>query len=1146
MKKNKYFKGISIVLIVLLITCLGVKVDLSRNGVLNLRAETVNAADYTFTNFSCGRDTYVSGGISINNNKVNVDITLNSGYLLGSGGVATLKTTTKGNYGLNIETYYNTYRIYGSVNLDSSWIGTKIWNVSGTYRTAYTSNMYEGYANPDPNITITADMIDTAPVLSVISPSQDNVFSETDTTIKPTISVSDFDNDTLTCKYYVDSETSPRGTETVTNTSSLQSITFTNGIDFSILSDGNHTIKFEASDGRLNPVSQIISVNVDKSAPIINSVTTSSAYNSITLSGTATDAIAGLDPYPYRYTIGTTPTNWLTEATNTWNNLIPNTQYDLKFEARDAKGHIAANTQSIKTKAQPPALTVDNPSSYTVDLTTADNNPVNTQYQISVNNGASYVTSEGKLTTGSTWMTFPASKKLTVSGLTPDTTYNFTIKAKNAENIETVTSSASGTTLVAPPGSPANIVATATNNSITVAWDPVADASGYDIEADGTVIDTGKSTSYTITGLTQNTQHTFKVRSKGVGGAGNWSTPITKSTLPNSPGVPINITAAPSSNSITIVWDSVGGATGYDIEVDGQVVNNGPTTNYTHRGLAPGTHHEYKVRSINPGGKSEWSPVVNASTTAEAPSVPANLSAAPTHTEIVVSWDPITGASYDIEVDGTIIDNSTRTSYTHTGLTAGTEYRYRVRSKKNGSVGDWSAALTISTLPNEFGVPANIQAAAGDTAVTITWDAVPGATGYEVDADGTIIDNGSSNTCIHNNLAPGSQHSYQIRAKNAAQTSDWSPAVNITTNLLAAPANLTATATESSITVTWNTVTGAALYDLDVDGTVTENLTNTSYTCTGLLPNTQHTFKVRAKNEAGVSAWTIPLAKSTAFSGANIPAKVTAMSGSTSITLLWSGVEGATAYDIEIDGTATSDITGTSYKHTGLAAGTQHKYRVRAKSSSGTGNWSNLITVSTLPLGPAVPVNLTTTASTTTIQLTWDAAENAASYEIEADNVVIPVGQGTSYLHTGLSPNTEHKYRIRSKNSNGTSAWSEMKTISTKSSTETFTLSCAADEIFNLQFEANDMSSPDSVSYTITYDATQLDVTDLCSTTAKQDLAPGYIAGSDIKIVQFVPGTITFIKTGITSPGEAWTGFVNSIKFKSKVEGPVTITYSIN
>ena len=992
--------------------------------------------------------------------------------------------------------------------------------------------------------------VNNSPIISVSAPLTNNIFSELDTNFIPRISVSDPDNDTLICKYYLDSEEVYRDAKTVSNTTTPQSISF-NEFNMSALTEGNHNIKYEVTDSRVTtPITQIVNFKVDKSAPDISQVSisgTSTVNNiSLNLSGSAIDTFGGLDPNPYRYTVGTDVSPWGSAMTYTsLNNLVSNQLYQVKVEARDVVGHIASSTQNIYTKAAVPSLTVNNASSYTLDITSTDNNSAETQYMISANNGTQYVTQEGTLTATPVWVTLTG-KKITVKGLNPSSTYTFSAKARNAENIETaVSSSVSGTTLIAPPASPANLIATATDRTVTVSWEAVSGASGYDIEVDGTILNNDTATAYTHTGLNPGTPHTYRVRAKNEGGPGTWSSPITKSTLPGSPNIPVNLNAIPLSTSITVTWNNVPGATGYDIEVDGELVSNGPNTNYIHNSLTPGTHHSYRVRSINPGGKSEWSGYANATTQLESVPVPVNVTTVPTANNITLSWDAVTGASgYDVEVDGVTYDNSVRTAYTHNNLAPGTQHLYRVRAKKGGINSEWSAAVVASTLTNAFGTPASFKANANDTSVELSWAAVPDATGYDLEIDGIVTDNGPETTGIHSGLEPNSSHTYRVRARSAAQNSEWTDLLTIVIFTLRTPENVTAEADQTSISIAWNPVETASTYDIEFDGSIITGIQSTTYSAIGLTPNTQHIIKVRAVNGSGTSNWSTPLIQATKFSMGNVP-RVSGLAKKTSIVLMWKKLEGAASYEVEADGVVTSNIQTASFNVTGLTSGTQHTYRVRAQNSSGAGEWSLEFKISTLPEGPAIPSNVATSSNMTSILVSWDKVAGATEYEIEADGRVINNGTGTSYLQTALTPDTSHSYRVRSKSITGYSDWSTLTTIKTLSSVQTFEIDSDTGEEFDLVLSASNIQDLNKYTFTIQYDTNDFEVTDLCGFTAKLDTLEGDISGTDITVKQLVPGTIVFTKAGSEQSWQVWSGVVNSITLKAKHAGNATVTYTI-
>ena len=1034
-------------------------------------------------------------------------------------------------------TRYVVYRSYLAGEQAGDIIATNITAVEGTYPD--NGKHTDGYWYIKKSMT---------PILTVSSPTQNGIYSETDSNFIPQILVDNSINESLTCKYYIDSEITPRDIKTVSNSTTSQAIVF-NYLNMSTLSEGSHILKYELNNGKMaTPITQTVNFKVDKSAPTPGTFNAASTVDTIAvaISGPATDTIGGLDPNPYRYTVGTEVSPWGSAMTYTsLNNLVSNQLYQVKVEARDVVGHIASSTQNIYTKAAVPSLTVNNASSYTLDITSTDNNLAETQYMISANNGTQYVTQEGTLTATPVWVTLTG-KKVTVKGLNPSSTYTFSAKARNAENIETaVSSSVSGTTLIAPPASPANLIATATDRTVTVSWEAVSGASGYDIEVDGTILNNDTATAYTHTGLNPGTPHTYRVRAKNEGGPGTWSSPITKSTLPGSPNIPVNLNAIPLSTSITVTWNNVPGATGYDIEVDGELVSNGPNTNYIHNSLTPGTHHSYRVRSINPGGKSEWSGYANATTLLESVPVPVNVTTVPTLSNITLSWDAVTGASgYDVEVDGVTYDNSVRTAYTHNNLAPGTQHLYRVRAKKGGINSEWSAAVVASTLTNAFGTPASFKANANDTSVELSWAAVPDATGYDLEIDGIVTDNGPETTGIHSGLEPNSSHTYRVRARSAAQNSEWTDLLTIVIFTLRTPENVTAEADQTSISIAWNPVETASTYDIEFDGSIITGIQATTYSAIGLAPNTQHIIKVRAVNGGGTSNWSAPLIQATKFAMGNVP-RVSGLAKKTSIVLMWNKLEGAASYEVEADGVVTSNIQTASFNVTGLTSGTQHTYRVRAQNSSGAGEWSLEFKISTLREGPAIPSNVATSSNMTSILVTWDKVAGATEYEIEADGRVINNGTGTSYLQTALTPDTSHSYRVRSKSITGYSDWSTLTTVNTLSSVQTFEINSDTGEEFDLVLSASNIQDLNKYTFTIQYDTNDFEVTDLCGFTAKLDTLEGDISGTDITVKQLAPGTIVFTKAGSEQSWQVWSGIVNSITLKAKHAGNATVTYTI-
>ena len=150
-----------------------------------------------------------------------------------------------------------------------------------------------------------------------------------------------------------------------------------------------------------------------------------------------------------------------------------------------------------------------------------------------------------------------------------------------------------------------------------------------------------------------------------------------------------------SPNSITLNWSRIEGVDGYQLEVDGVVIDMVLDTTYTHQSLQAGSSHEYRVRVIKNGVASDWSPKLVVITPVPNDIV---ITTTPSNNSILVEWNQFSGyTTYEIELDGGTIVKVTGTSYTHTGLSANTQHYYRVRGIEPQPKSPWSGLATDIT-----------------------------------------------------------------------------------------------------------------------------------------------------------------------------------------------------------------------------------------------------------------------------------------------------------------------------------------------------------------------------------------------------------------------------------------------------------------
>lgn len=480
-------------------------------------------------------------------------------------------------------------------------------------------------------------------------------------------------------------------------------------------------------------------------------------------------------------------------------------------------------------------------------------------------------------------------------------------------------------------------------------------------------------------------------------------------------GVPQNILPGVTENEIRLSWDPVEGAKGFQVEVDGTILNNGMSTSYVHENLVPGTMHTYRIRAVNPIMDGDWSDPVEIWTL---PDIPQNISASGMGNSISISWDQVIGAAgYDVEVQGAPVDNGINTTFIQTGLDSNLQQTYRVRAKNSSGAGKWSGVIAKSTLSS---IPSNLNYTSTDKEIKVSWDAAAGSDGYDVEIDGESVISTSSAFYVHTGLSPYTEHFYRVRSKNADGVSNWSEIIYAST-LLQIPSNISSRVDKDEIIVTWDTVVNATGYDIEVDGVLINNNGNLpSYTHEGILPNTEHSYRVRAKNGTAVSKWSEEITRKT-YTG--VPANISASATSTEIAVTWDPVAGAQGYELEVDGTIISTGMNTFYKHIGLLPKSVHKYRVRASNAAGPSQWSEYVTKSTALNTPA---NLRSTViSATSITIMWDKVQGADGYDVMVDGVVTDNGASNSFTHSGLEPGSTHIYIVRARTGGISGEWGQ-------------------------------------------------------------------------------------------------------------------------
>ncbi len=397
------------------------------------------------------------------------------------------------------------------------------------------------------------------------------------------------------------------------------------------------------------------------------------------------------------------------------------------------------------------------------------------------------------------------------------------------------------------------------------------------------------------------------------------------------------------------------------------------------------------------GGNPDPTPVPTSTSNPvrSVPSSPTGLTVSCVGTTGTVSWNAVSGASSYRAVEfgagpaSRTISHPT-TSFTYTGKTGVTD-RWRVRAQNSNGNSAWSsyrsatcsAALSPPSTPS-FTSTTCVNTGGSRPLLSVEWGAVAQASSYRLERDtGTVLHNGSGLSWSRNNPAWGSVHTVKIRAENSAGNSAWSSWVTVTCpssssqvlTVPSVPANVAASCVGTTVTVLWDSVSGAASYFAQefgsgpADRTIVHPTTQFTDTRTAGF---SYSWRVRAQNSLGNSAWS---GYETVRCPAQqvVPTGVTAVCANNVVTVSWTAVSGAAIYRVrEENGNAQFDWgsgrvdplpTSTTFTRT---AGETTKWQVRAHHGGQWRPWSTYAS--------------TTCSANNTVTISWNAVSGTTSY----------------------------------------------------------------------------------------------------------------------------------------------------------------------
>ncbi len=472
-----------------------------------------------------------------------------------------------------------------------------------------------------------------------------------------------------------------------------------------------------------------------------------------------------------------------------------------------------------------------------------------------------------------------------------------------------------------------------------------------------------------------------------------------------------------------------------------------PVTSRKLTGLTTGTTYRFTVQAVNANGAGTASAQSNAVTPQApvAPTAPSGVDARPASTSALVSWNP-PASDGDSPVTGYVVTpytgqtaespvqvGASATSKVVTGLRNGTAYRFRV-SAVNAVGTSAESSPSSETTPQatifDFATPTRVD---GGDAFPVTLG-VRFQTDFAGSATGIRFYKAATNTGTHVGTLWSASGTSLAQATFSGETASGWQHVTFSSPVALTPGT-TYVASYHAPRGNYS-ITGAGFTNAVVNAPL-RALANSAGGNGVYSYGAANTFPTNSFNASdyGVDVLFDPAP------APGEPTNVTATAGQDSATVSWTAPSNGgpvSAYEITpyVGSSAQPRVTvagsATSRTLTGLTAGTQYTFTVRATNLSGSGPESaasNPVTPEA-PALPGAPTGTTAEADTKSALVSWtapasDGGSPIVSYTVTpyvGSNAQAPTtagGSTTKMRITGLTNGTSYTFRVKAANSSG-------------------------------------------------------------------------------------------------------------------------------
>lgn len=247
--------------------------------------------------------------------------------------------------------------------------------------------------------------------------------------------------------------------------------------------------------------------------------------------------------------------------------LINGVSYEFRVAAHNSVGN---GTQTVGVSATPYAEPTV-PGVPNGLIVTPGDSKVTLVWSVPASNGGAAIDYYQVYVNGALRADHYSTTTATLTGLVNDQQYSFAVVAHNSvgAGAQSLTVTASPTTVLHVPGVPTGLTATPGNTQVTLTWNAPSNNGGaaidsYIVYVDGTDVSHPSSTSETVTSLANGNPHNFTVAAHSSVGTGMQTSAVMATPGSVVPGAPTALILTPGNGLVKLTWTAPSNSAGID------------------------------------------------------------------------------------------------------------------------------------------------------------------------------------------------------------------------------------------------------------------------------------------------------------------------------------------------------------------------------------------------------------------------------------------------------------------------------------------------------------------------------------------------------------------------------------------------------